>query len=140
MIAMGKAGDLPAGAARLSDSEVQLMVLRRYRDDLIGLVQATNRHIEALEAAGLGPQGAELDAFIAARALVAGVPVALILGPRRDARLARLRQAIMSEAEARGHSLAAIGRALGNRDSSTIAHGVRAHRARADRAGREVVA
>lgn len=54
-----------------------------------------------------------------------GVSVADILGKRRFKHFVEARQAVMLAASKGGYSLTEIGHELGNRDHTTIMHGIR---------------
>lgn len=62
-----------------------------------------------------------MDAILYRVAWETGVPVDLIRGDRRTAKIARARQTFMRDAHEAGKSYSAIGRFLG-RDHSTVIH------------------
>lgn len=113
-----------------------LAELQAHREALLAIVQAVERTIAAVEWNRTGA----LRGLIAQHAERAGVSVAAVIGPKRRADLNAVRQAVMAEAHKQGFSLNQIGRALGGRDHTTVSHGIRVHRARAepqiDQAGR----
>jgi len=107
--------------------------IQRLQADAVRLVEAINRMAEEVEAVALAsmPNTDETLAHIIARhARMGGVSVAAVMGPRRNGALVRVRQAVMAAALERGFSMSEIGRALGGRDHSTVAHGVKVHRSR----------
>lgn len=71
------------------------------------------------------PYSANLDAIVEAVAGASGVSAAAIKGARRTADVCRARFAAMFLMQEGGAVLAAIGRALGGRDHTTIIHGQR---------------
>lgn len=57
----------------------------------------------------------------------AGIDASAIIGKSREQFISELRQRVMYDASMAGIGLNAIGRSLGGRDHSTVAHGVKAH-------------
>ena len=55
------------------------------------------------------------------------IPLRQLVGQDRRRAVSDVRQAAMWEASRAGYSVSEIGRALGGRDHSTIAHGITAH-------------
>ena len=74
---------------------------------------------------------ATLETLISAAAFTHGVQVEWLTGKSRRPAISNVRQAIMAEASDAGYTDSAIGRALGNRDPSTIREGITSHRLRA---------
>ena len=68
-----------------------------------------------------------LQALIGRAAFDSGVSVRTLIGKERTSEVSHVRQAIMAKAYNAGHTLASIGRAMGNRDHTTIMYGIAAH-------------
>lgn len=59
-------------------------------------------------------------------AVMSNMPVATIIGPRRTRHIMRVRQACYVVSRRMGHSLPQIGERIGDRDHSSVVHGIEA--------------
>ena len=76
-------------------------------------------------------RGPSITEIIAAVAVETGLTVAMLVGDRRSRPIVAARHlAYWRVARETGASLAAIGRAFGDRDHTTIIHGIRKHEQR----------
>lgn len=77
-----------------------------------------------LQGQGGGSMSPAISTLVKRASDLTGVRTTELTGMGRDRRLCRYRFAVMKAARARGYSTPRIGKALGNRDHTTIMHGL----------------